>query len=76
MGGEKLTGNNQEIVLDQLEHHGIPVSWSCRAGICGGCRVRLLEGRVTPLRQNAVSQDGTILSCSCIPAGPLRLSAV
>ncbi|MBV4412183.1 MOSC domain-containing protein [Enterobacteriaceae bacterium YMB-R22] len=67
-------GNNQQPLLEQLESQGIRVAWSCRAGVCGGCRIRLLEGEVTPLKKSAIAEDGTILCCSCIPAGPLRLS--
>ncbi|MBF4663467.1 2Fe-2S iron-sulfur cluster binding domain-containing protein, partial [Cronobacter malonaticus] len=43
-------------------------------GICGSCRVTLLEGEVTPLKKSALSDDGTFLSCSCVPAGPIRLA--
>ncbi|HBC81025.1 MAG TPA: hypothetical protein DC012_03470, partial [Escherichia sp.] len=49
------------------------VPYSCRAGICGSCRVRLIEGEVSALKQSAIGDDGTILSCSCIPKTPLVL---
>lgn len=70
----QFAGNNQQPLLEQLENQGIHVPWSCRAGVCGCCRIRLLEGEVKALKKSAVSEDGTILCCSCIPAGPLRLS--
>lgn len=69
-----FAGNNQQTLLEQLENQGIRVPWSCRAGVCGCCRIRLLEGDVKALKKSAVAEDGTILCCSCIPAGPLRLS--
>ncbi|MBF3339771.1 2Fe-2S iron-sulfur cluster binding domain-containing protein, partial [Leptospira borgpetersenii serovar Hardjo-bovis] len=72
--GKSFNGNNQQVVLEQLEQQGIRVPYSCRAGICGSCRVTLLEGEVTPLKKSALSDDGTFLSCSCVPAGPIRLA--
>ncbi|MTD40504.1 MOSC domain-containing protein [Erwinia sp. CPCC 100877] len=72
--GRILRGNNQQPLLDQLENQGIRVPWSCRAGVCGSCRIRLLEGEVKPLNGKAVADDGTILCCSCIPQSSLRLS--
>lgn len=72
--GETFSGNNQQVLLEQLEQQGIRVPYSCRAGLCGKCRVRLLEGEVTPLKQSALVGDGTVLSCSCVPAGAVRLA--
>ncbi|WP_432763922.1 2Fe-2S iron-sulfur cluster-binding protein [Escherichia coli] len=37
------------MLLEQLENQGIRIPYSCRTGICGSCRVQLLEGEVTPL---------------------------
>jgi uncharacterized protein YcbX/ferredoxin len=71
--GETFAGNNQQILLEQLEQQGIRIPYSCRAGICGSCRITLLDGEVTPLKKNAVAKDGTILCCSCVPKTALRL---
>lgn len=73
--GVKFKGNNQQILLEQLEQQGIRVPYSCRAGICGSCRIRLVEGEVKPLKQSAVNGDGTILCCSCIPVGAVTLES-
>lgn len=73
--GQTFKGNNQQILLEQLEAQGIRVPYSCRAGICGCCRVRLVEGKVSALKKSAIGDDGTILSCSCIPQTPLRLES-
>ncbi|VTM15708.1 2Fe-2S ferredoxin YfaE [Raoultella terrigena] len=72
--GQRFTGNNQQVLLEQLEQQGIRVPYSCRAGICGSCRIRLEEGEVNPLKKNAVAADGTILCCSCVPKTDLRLA--
>ena len=71
--GERFRGNNQQVLLEQLESQGIRVPYSCRAGICGCCRIRLVEGEVSALKKSAIAEDGTILSCSCMPKTALRL---
>lgn len=48
--GQAFRGNNQQVLLEQLENQGIRIPYSCRTGICGSCRVQLLEGEVTPLK--------------------------
>ncbi|QRG77672.1 YcbX family protein [Citrobacter sp. R56] len=73
--GQTFRGNNQQVLLEQLENQGIRVPYSCRAGICGCCRVRLLEGEVSPLKKSAIGEDGTILCCSCVPKTALRLES-
>ncbi|KAB8313242.1 MOSC domain-containing protein [Erwinia endophytica] len=72
--GETFKGNNQQVLLEQLEMADYRIPYSCRAGICGRCRVKLLSGEVRPLKKGAVREDGTILSCSCVPASHLQLS--
>lgn len=72
--GQAFRGNNQQVLLEQLENRGIRIPYSCRAGICGSCRVQLLEGEVTPLKKSAISNDGTILCCSCVPKTALKLA--
>lgn len=72
--GVSFTGNNQQILLEQLEQQGIRIPYSCRAGICGSCRIRLEEGEVSALKKNAVAADGTILCCSCVPKTAVRLA--
>jgi uncharacterized protein YcbX/ferredoxin len=69
-----LNGNNQQILLEQLEQAGIRVPYSCRAGICGSCRIKLVDGEVTALKKSAIGIDGTILCCSCVPKTALQLA--
>lgn len=73
--GTTFKGNNQQVLLEQLEQQGIRVPYSCRAGICGTCRITLVEGEVSPMKKSAVNSDGTILCCSCIPKTALRLTS-
>lgn len=72
--GETFSGNNQQVLLEQLEMHGYRIPYSCRAGICGSCHLTLIFGEVTPMKQGAIQKNGRILSCSCIPASDLVLT--
>jgi len=72
--GNTFTGDNQQVLLEQLEAQGIRLPYSCRAGLCGSCKVTLVAGDVKALKQSAVRADGTILSCSCIPVGDIELA--
>ncbi|HBZ16250.1 YcbX family protein [Pantoea sp. NPDC088449] len=72
--GTAFNGDNQQVLLEQLEMQGFRIPYSCRAGICGSCKVTLVAGEVKALKKSAVRADGTILSCSCIPAGDIELA--
>ena len=72
--GEQFSGNNQQILLEQLEMQGHHIPYSCRAGICGSCKMTLVSGEVKALKQSAIRADGTILACSCIPVGDIELA--
>ncbi len=39
--GQAFRGTNQQVLLEQLEHQGIRIPYSWRAGSCGRCRVQL-----------------------------------
>jgi hypothetical protein len=69
--GFKLTGNNQKTLLDQLEDAGKIVSNSCRAGLCGACKVQLKSGQVRHPDVPALSAEeramGAVLACCAIP---------
>ncbi|HBO23668.1 MAG TPA: hypothetical protein DD649_12385 [Providencia sp.] len=72
--GIEYQGDNQSVILEQLESHGISVPYSCRAGLCGCCKIKLIEGEVTPLKQSAIKDNGYILACSCIPKSAVKLA--
>lgn len=72
--GQTFVGNNQQVLLEQLEAQGIRIPYSCRAGLCGACKITLVEGEVIPLKQSAIGSNGVILSCSCIPKSSIKLS--
>lgn len=71
--GREFQGNNQEILLEQLEQQGFKIPYSCRAGICGSCKLTMVAGEVNALKASAIGKQGKILSCSCVPAADLIL---
>ncbi|OAT22882.1 YcbX family protein [Proteus myxofaciens] len=72
--GVSFEGNNQEVLLEQLENNGHSIPYSCRAGLCGSCAIQLDEGEVNPLKAGAIKRAGKILACSCVPKGNVKLS--
>ncbi|MDF2155158.1 hybrid-cluster NAD(P)-dependent oxidoreductase [Vibrio sp. CAU 1672] len=69
--GHQLTGNNQHTLLEQLEEAGLRVSHSCRAGLCGACKVTMKSGQVhhpdVPASSKEERAMGTILACCAVP---------
>jgi len=72
------TGNNQELLLDQAEQAGVTIPYSCRGGKCGRCKVKLIEGEVKNLNNEALTDDeqseGYVLACSCIPLSDITIN--
>ncbi len=69
-----------ESVLDALIRAGAPVLSSCRAGTCGTCVLRVVDGEPTPASQRGLKDawkaQGYFLPCACQPAGDLRVAPV
>ncbi|MCA0938224.1 hybrid-cluster NAD(P)-dependent oxidoreductase [Vibrio alginolyticus] len=76
--GSKITGNNQKTLLEQLEDAGKDVSNSCRAGLCGACKVQLKSGQVQHPEVPALSAEeramGAVLACCAIPETDVTLT--
>lgn len=66
-------------VLEVAESVGVPIDYSCRAGICGICKTHLLEGSVTMEVQDALTEEdrakGMILACQAKSIGNLVVEA-
>ncbi len=71
-------GNNHETILQQAEQAGLDLPYSCRAGICATCRVKLVKGDVEELSGDTLTEteklQGYILACSCIPKTDIVIS--
>jgi ferredoxin len=55
-------------LLESLEAQEVTVSYQCREGYCGSCRIQLLEGEVHYTEEPmAWINEDEILPCCCIP---------
>lgn len=66
-------------VLEVAESVGVPIDYSCRVGVCGVCKTKLLEGKVTMEVEEALTPedkaDGIILACQAKSIGNLVVEA-
>jgi len=63
-----------ETLLEALERTGHEVEYHCRAGFCGACRLRILDGEVRYLEQPlAFISSDEVLPCCCVPESDLRI---
>ncbi len=71
VNGHVFIGNNQQPLLEQAEAAGFMLENSCRAGLCGACKVILTSGEVhqpdAPALSPADKESGVVLACCCIP---------
>ncbi|MFT4871223.1 MAG: hypothetical protein ACI9F1_001995 [Colwellia sp.] len=74
---KKHKGDNQQTILEQGEKAGLILPYSCRAGMCGRCKVKLVKGQVEQLSTDGLTEvemkDDYILMCSCIPTTDVTL---
>jgi len=79
--GTSFEATEDESILDAAMRQDVPLAYSCRDGLCGACKARLLEGSVIypEERPEALSdaemQEGLALLCQARPTSDLRLEA-
>jgi ferredoxin-NADP reductase len=65
--GKSKEVSARETVLEASEDLGVDITYDCRAGICGQCKIKLLAGRVVMDVQDALDPvdrlNNVILSC-------------
>ena len=70
-------GNNYETLLTQGETAGLILPYSCRAGCCGSCKAKLINGQVKQSTTDGLSKEeqnqGYILLCSCLPLSDVQI---
>lgn len=68
---KSIVANTKESVLDQGEEAGLLLPYSCRGGMCGRCKMKLVAGDVKVLADDGLhdseKSQGYILACSSIP---------
>jgi ferredoxin-NADP reductase len=76
--GAVLHVQPNETLLAALERHGYRPDFSCRAGACGTCKLRLLSGTVEPVGEAlsaAERRAGYVLSCVDRPRGDITIAS-
>ncbi len=67
--------STKECLLDFIESKGMEVECMCRAGECGSCRTRLIEGEVAYRQAPKINPgDGNCLLCVSVPKTDLVLA--
>ncbi len=70
---------HDKTVLEASEDVGVNIEYSCRVGVCGLCKVKLLSGTVTMEVQDSLDandkKNGIILACQAKSAGDLSVDA-
>lgn len=76
--GATLQSQAGETLLETLERHGYEADFSCRAGSCGTCRLRVVGGRVRNPEGQALTpaerKAGYVESCVAQPLGDVTVA--
>ncbi len=63
-------------LLELAEANDIALDSGCRAGNCGTCLVAIKSGKVSyPTTPSFDPEEGSCLTCVCVPDGPLEVDA-
>ena len=78
--GKEIKCDGQELILDIAEQAEIDLPSSCRAGTCGTCKQKLLEGEVKyegepDALDECDREQGFILTCISHPVGKVVIDA-
>jgi len=77
--GKTCVARAGQSVLEAAEESGVAIPYSCRAGQCGTCKTRLLEGRVRMDAETGLDPDsrarGFVLTCVGRADGAIKLDA-
>ena len=72
--GQEISCDGSEAILDVAEAEGVDLPHSCRAGACGACKVKKIEGEVI-YDDDVDCEDGFIYTCIARPAGRVVIEA-
>ncbi|GHD66040.1 2Fe-2S iron-sulfur cluster-binding protein [Jeongeupia chitinilytica] len=73
-----LKADPRQSLLDLLEQHKLPIKSQCRSGICGSCRIRVVDGDCRREADFALSPgehaQGFALACCTYPSSNTTLT--
>jgi len=70
-----------QTVLEVAKQHGVPLNHACERGVCGSCKIRVVNGCSGPIPDTApgISHQeqtaGFALACQCKPLSDLSLKS-
>ncbi len=77
--GKQFQANWSECILDAAENASVDLPYECRSGICGQCKVKVLQGTVKMNSTDALSErekhENWILACQAHPCSELVLDS-
>ena len=76
--GATFDAQPDETLLELLERNGYHPPFSCRAGVCGDCRLKVLSGRVHDTGDGLSPDEraaGYVLTCVARPLGDVTLAS-
>lgn len=61
-------------ILDKANNDGLDAPYSCKGGVCGSCRAKVIEGSCTMTMNYSLTdrevEEGYILTCQAHPSSP------
>ncbi|MCA1370326.1 2Fe-2S iron-sulfur cluster binding domain-containing protein [Bradyrhizobium sp. BRP14] len=77
LSGPGLSCAQDETILEAATREGVWLNASCRQGVCGSCKAKLVSGNVDMQDMGGLSdsekQEGWILACCSRPVGPIAI---
>ncbi len=72
--GKEIACDEEDTILDLAEQEGIELPSGCRMGVCGSCKLALLEGEVN-YDDDPDCEPGHLLTCIAKPVGRVVIEA-